>query len=144
MKSITSGNNWEQLLKSCSQQICYRFLGFVIDNKINGTGHWLLKEKLPQAFMQIGWMESDFRNLTAKVWANLDKSNQELWFSKLLLISCMPPSQVALYYNLWCHSSTTVEWNCTQISQDLLFMKIYPPLHLFLGRVGLLRWLCMH
>ena len=31
-----------------------------------------LKEKLPQAFMQIGWMEDDFRNLTAKVWANLD------------------------------------------------------------------------
>ena len=36
---------------------------------------WLclhLKEKLPQAFMQIEWMENDFRNLTAKVWANLD------------------------------------------------------------------------
>ena len=31
-----------------------------------------LKEKLPQAFMQIGWMEDDFRNLTAKVWAILD------------------------------------------------------------------------
>ena len=31
-----------------------------------------LKEKLPQAFMQIGWMEDDFRNLTAKVWVNLD------------------------------------------------------------------------
>ena len=28
-------------------------------------------EKLPQAFMQIEWMESDFRNSTAKVWANL-------------------------------------------------------------------------
>ena len=26
-----------------------------------------LKEKLPQAFMQIEWMENDFRNLTAKV-----------------------------------------------------------------------------
>ena len=26
-----------------------------------------LKEKLPQAFMQIKWMENDFRNLTAKV-----------------------------------------------------------------------------
>ena len=24
-----------------------------------------LKEKLPQAFMQIEWMENDFRNLTA-------------------------------------------------------------------------------
>ena len=28
--------------------------------------HIRLKEKLPQAFMQIGWMEDDFRNLTAK------------------------------------------------------------------------------
>ena len=25
-----------------------------------------LKEKLPQVFMQIGWMEDDFRNLTEK------------------------------------------------------------------------------
>ena len=25
-----------------------------------------LKEKLPQAFMQIGWMEDDFRNLNSK------------------------------------------------------------------------------
>ena len=29
-------------------------------------------EKLPQAFMLIGWMESDFRNLTAKIRANVD------------------------------------------------------------------------
>ena len=57
---------------------------------------WLfLKEKLPQAFMQIERMENYFRNLTEKVWANLDypiKSND-----KFLLISCMPPSQVLLY-----------------------------------------------
>ena len=39
-----------------------------------------LKEKLPQAFMQIGWMEDDFRNITAKVWVNL--GNQEMWFFK--------------------------------------------------------------
>ena len=26
-----------------------------------------LKEKLPQAFMQIGWMENDVKNLSAKV-----------------------------------------------------------------------------
>ena len=32
----------------------------------------MLKEKLPQAFIQIGWMENDLRNLTVKVSANLD------------------------------------------------------------------------
>ena len=56
-----------------------------------------LKEKLPQAFMQIGWMEDDFRNLTAKVWANLDIPLKRYDFSKVSFISCMSPSQVALF-----------------------------------------------
>ena len=56
-----------------------------------------LKEKLPQAFMQIEWMENDFRNLTAKVWANLDNPIKIYDFSKFWLISCMPPTQVALW-----------------------------------------------
>ena len=54
------------------------------------------KEKLPQAFMQIEWMENYFRNLIAKVWANLDNPIKIYDFSKFWLISCMPPSQVAL------------------------------------------------
>ena len=33
--------------------------------------HVSLKEKLPQAFMQIRWMENYFRNLTAKIWGNM-------------------------------------------------------------------------
>ena len=56
-----------------------------------------LKVKLPQAFMQIGWMEDDFRNLTAKFWANLDNLIKRYDFSKVLLILCMSPSQVALF-----------------------------------------------
>ena len=56
-----------------------------------------LKEKLPQAFMQIGWMEDDFRNLATKVWANLDNPIKRYDFSKVSLISCMSPSQVALF-----------------------------------------------
>ena len=56
-----------------------------------------LKEKLPQAFMQIRWMEDDFRNLTAKVWANLDNPIKRYDFSKVSLILCMSPSQVALF-----------------------------------------------
>ena len=45
---------------------------------------YLLKEKLPQAFMQIGWMEDDLRNLhvTAKVWANLDNPIKRYDFFK--------------------------------------------------------------
>ena len=57
----------------------------------------ILKEKLPQAFMQIGWKEDDFRNLTEKVWANLDNSIKRYDFLKVSLIVCMSPSQVALF-----------------------------------------------
>ena len=58
--------------------------------------YFILQEKLPQAFMQIEWMENDFRNLTAKVWANLDNPLKSYDFSKFWLISGMLPSQVAL------------------------------------------------
>ena len=53
-----------------------------------------LKEKLSQAFYENRWMENGFRNLTAKVWANLDNpiKNYDFFFG---LISCMLPSQVA-------------------------------------------------
>ena len=73
-----------------------------------------LKEKLPQAFVQIVWTEDDFRNLTAKVWANLDNPIKRYDFSKVSLILCMSLSQMALFQYLWCHNSTTVYWNCTQ------------------------------
>ena len=68
---------------------------------------YVLKEKLPQAFMQIMSMENDFRNLSAKVWENLDNPIKSYDFSNFWLISCMLPSR-ALCYNLWCHSSTTL------------------------------------
>ena len=55
-----------------------------------------LKEKLPQAVMQIEWMKNYFRNLTAKVWANLGNPIKSYDFLKFWLIYCMPPSQVAL------------------------------------------------
>ena len=57
-----------------------------------------LNGKFTQAFMQIGWMEDDFKNLTAKVWANLDNPIKRYNFSKVSLISCMSPSQVVLLY----------------------------------------------
>ena len=67
------------------------------DVGLGGEIHESLKEKLPQAFMQIGWMEDDFRNPTAKVWANLDNPTKRDDFSKVSLILCMSPSQVALF-----------------------------------------------
>ena len=64
---------------------------------INFVHSNILKEKLPQAFMQIGSMEDDLRNLTSKVWANLDNPIKRYDFSKVSLILCMSPSQVALF-----------------------------------------------
>ena len=44
------------------------------------------------------WVNGDdFRYLTAKVWANLDNPIKRYDFSKVLLILCMSPSQVALF-----------------------------------------------
>ena len=48
------------------------------------NGIHVLKEKLPQAVMQVGGMEDDFRNLTAKVWANLDNPIKR-WFFKVFI-----------------------------------------------------------
>ena len=41
-----------------------------------------LKEKLPEAFMQIGWMEDEFKNLTAKDWANLVNQSRDMIFQR--------------------------------------------------------------
>ena len=74
-------------------------VGYVERGTVGGRSMHItltLKEKLPQAFMQIEWTENDLRNLTAKVWANLDNPIKSYDLSKFWLISCMPPSQVAL------------------------------------------------
>ena len=54
-------------------------------------------EASPSIKMQIGRMKYDFRNLTAKVWANLGNPIKRYDFSKVSLILCMSPSQVALF-----------------------------------------------
>ena len=87
------------------------------------TSDEYLKEKLPQAFMQIRWMENYFRNLTAKVWTNLDKLIKSYEFSKFWLISCMPPFQVAPCYNLWCHNSATVYTNFTNFYWSWMYLR---------------------
>ena len=68
-----------------------------VDRDTNNLHVFMRMEKLPQAYMQIGWLEDDFRNLTANVWANWDNPIKRYDFSKVLLILCMSPSQVALF-----------------------------------------------
>ena len=53
-----------------------------------------LMEKLPQTLMQIGWMEDNFRNLTAKVWANVDNPIKR--YDGNLLISVMSQQQQSI------------------------------------------------
>ena len=47
-----------------------------------------LKGKFPQTTMWIGWVESNFRNPTVKVWADLDNPFKRSDYAKL----CMSPS----------------------------------------------------
>ena len=65
--------------------------------------------------MQIGWIESDFRNLTAKVWANLDNPVRELWFFKVLINFLYAAlSGGTLLYSLPCHRRARMEHStCT-------------------------------
>ena len=77
--------------------LCLEIFTLSSEIKLNLLWSSSLKEKLPQTFMHIGWMEDDFRNLTAKVWANLDNSIKRYDFSKASLILCMSPSRVALF-----------------------------------------------
>ena len=44
------------------------------------TRYNALKEKLPRAFMLIGWMEHDFRNISAKACANLHIQSRAMLF----------------------------------------------------------------
>ena len=48
----------------------------------------VLKGKFPQTTMWIGWGESNFRNLTVKVWADLDNPFKSSDYTKF----CMSPS----------------------------------------------------
>ena len=77
---------------------------FTYQKIFGGTGT-LWRRSFPKQFMQIGWMESDFRNLTAKIWQIWIIQSRAIYFFLLLLISCMPPSQVVLCLNMWYHSS---------------------------------------
>ena len=93
------------------------------------SNRWeFLKEKLPQAFMQIGWMEDDFRKLTAKVWANLDNPIKRYDFSKGLINFVY----VALSGGTLLIYVMSQQYNClmelyTNFYKILPFMKMYLP-----------------
>ena len=53
--------------------------------------------QLPKLLCRLGEWRMIFRNLTAKVWANLDNPIKRYDFSKVSLYLCMSPSQVALF-----------------------------------------------
>ena len=72
-------------------------------------------------------MENYFRNLTAKVWANVDNPIKSYDFSKFWLISCMPPSQVTLLISVM-----SQQYNCLMelyktFMKFSLFMKMHLP-----------------
>ena len=106
-----------------------------------------LKEKLPQAFMQIEWMEDDFRNLTAKVWANLDNPIKRYDFSKVSLILCTCTCRHLRWHSFNICDVTTVQLSNGTIHK--FFTKFYFswkcifPLLLYLCMLGL-KWMCMH
>ena len=94
-------------------------------------------------------MENNFRNIpvTTKVCpGKFGYPFKSYDFSKFWLISCMPPSQVALCYILWCHNSTTVYRNCTQnntkFHKIIFFINIFFPSTFILGYVRAIDCAC--
>ena len=90
-------------------------------------------------------MEDDFRNLTAKVWANLDNPIKIYDFSKVLLIFVY----VALSGGTLLISVISQQNNClmelyTNCYKILLFMKINFPSSFIPRYVIGLRWMCMY
>ena len=126
---LANGTSLDSLLQYCNSQGKVEHY-FTYYQKVALSLRSLLKEKLPQAFMQIRWMENDFRNLTAKLQANLDNQIKSYDFSKFWILVCRP---------LWWHSAnicdvTTVQlslWNCTQISQNFNFHENTSSLYFF-------------
>ena len=74
-------------------------------------------------------MKNNCTNLTANVWANLDNPIKSFDFSKFMLISCMPPSQVRWHSATICDITTVylMELAYTNVKKKILFMKIHLP-----------------
>ena len=68
-------------------------------------------------------MENHSRNLAVNVWENWDNPIKSYDFSKFGLISCMPPSQVALCYNSVMSQQYNYFGTVNKFQNCLLFMK---------------------
>ena len=94
-----------QEMRICKTSKCHKLLFFqlifvefslfsskivTLSSGIKLNRFWIcpLKGKFPQTTMWIGWVESNFRNPTVKVWADLDNPFKRSDYAKL----CMSPS----------------------------------------------------
>ena len=105
----------------------FRWLSSTCIQLNQGFSDHSLKEKLPQAFMQIGWMEDGFRNLTAKVWANLVNQSRDVIFKGFVNFVYVALSGGTLLIYVM-----SQQYNClmelyTNFYKMLLFMKMYIP-----------------
>ena len=125
---LSPPNNVQQGTMKRAPLVCPFPFVKVGQNRLWNNCHTNLKERLSQAFMQIGWMEDDFTNLTSKVWANLGQSNQEIWFFKVFINFLY----VALSGSTLLGSVMSQQYNClmelyTNFYKFLLFMKMNLP-----------------
>ena len=89
-----------------------------------------LKERLPQAFMQIGWMENNFRN-------SISKGFGQIW-------TIQSRSMIIMIFQRW-HSATLCDVTTVQLSNETVHAQkkkityhenVYFPYFLYLGMLG--------
>ena len=120
------------LFKNTSKRImsiCASRRGFTVFCPSIHSISTLLKEKLPQAFMQIGWKEGDFRNLTT-VWANLENPIKR-GFINFVYVAL---SGGTLLISVMSQQYNSLMELYTHFYKILLFMKMYLPSSFILVR----------
>ena len=122
----------------------------------SGKCDWrFIFERRPRSFhkqfMQIGWMDSDIRNLTAKVWANLDNPIKSYDFSMFWLICCV----LRISSGTLLQSVMSQQYNCllelyTNFTKFYFLWKyisslyFYTYMYMYCRYVIELGWSCMH
>ena len=106
-----------------------------------GINYCCLKEKLPQAFMQIRWMDGDFRNLTAKFGQIWIIQPRDMIFQRFHYFRICRPLR---WYSSNICDVTTVQLSNGTVHNFFfffkykisLFMKMYLPSSFILRYVG--------
>ena len=113
---------------------CINHVKFILKQSSHYSFFFKKKEKLPQAFMQIVWMEDDFRNHKQQKFGQMwIIQSRDMIFQKVSLILCMSPPQVARFFCDVSHVTTVQlsRMDCTHIFTKfyyyILFMKMYLP-----------------